>query len=377
MSSPVKISEQALDWQRIMAKRPGECNLRAASDTTLWIRKDDAMGKSNPVSVEFNGKTLEFRSITAAAMHFGVPLVTAVLRLKRGLTPEEAFLGKRNLSCGLGKRKIIPVSVEVNGKALEFRSVRAAAKHFGLCNTIVFNRMQSGWTIEESLGLVPKVGTCVVCGEEFVHPERYSKPDKKFCSQKCADTTRDRDHVNAMQRARRKKDPQKYRDKEAARHRKNPEIKRASARRRYHENREERIKEHTAWAAKQMKTNPTYRLQVLLRDRLRKALKNNYKSGSAVRDLGCSIDELWQHLESQFKPGMTRENLGAAWQIDHIYPMAEANLQDPVEFLAVNNWRNLQPLTPEENNSKNNSVTPEAQELFNRLCKTFKKEVAA
>lgn len=38
--------EPALDWQRIMAKRPGECNLRAASDTTLCMRKDDAMGKS-------------------------------------------------------------------------------------------------------------------------------------------------------------------------------------------------------------------------------------------------------------------------------------------------------------------------------------------
>ena len=369
--------EPTLGWQRIMAKRPGDWHLRAASDTTLWIRKDDAMGKSITVSVEVNGKTLEFRSITAAAMHFGVPLVTAVMRLKRGLTPEEAFFGKRNLSCGSGKRKMIPVSVEVNGKALEFRSVRAAAKHFGFSSAVVFNRMQSGWTIEESLGLVPRVGTCVVCGEEFVHPERHSKPDKKYCSTKCADATRDRDHANAMQRARRKKDPQKYRDMEAAWIRKNPELARAASRRRWNKHREVLIKQHTAWAAEQMKTNPTYRMQVLLRDRLRKAVKNNYKSGSAVRDLGCSIDELWQHLESQFRPGMTRENLGKAWQIDHIYPMAAANLQDPVEFLAVNNWQNLQPLYSEENNRKKDSVTPEAQGLFNRLCETFRKDAAA
>jgi hypothetical protein len=309
--------EPTLDWQRIMAKRPGDWHLRAASDTTLWIRKDDAMGKSNPVSVEVNGKTLEFRSVRAAAKHFGVQKSTADARLK------------------------------------------------------------VGWTIEESLGLVPKAGTCVVCGEEFVHPERYSKPSKKYCSAKCADTTRDRDHANAMQRARRKKDPQKYRAVEAAWNRKNPESVRAAARRRWNKHREALIKQHTAWAAEQMKTNPTYRLQVLLRDRLRKALKNNYKSGSAVRDLGCSIDALWQHLESQFKSGMTRENLGKAWQIDHIYPMAAANLQDPVEFLAVNNWQNLQPLYPEENNKKKDSVTPEAQGLFNRLCEMFKKETAA
>src|SRR5208283_3555102 len=37
-----------------------------------------------------------------------------------------------------------------------------------------------------------------------------------------------------------------------------------------------------------------------LRSRLYKAIKNNQKSGSAVRDLGCSIEFLKQHLEAQF-----------------------------------------------------------------------------
>lgn len=40
------------------------------------------------------------------------------------------------------------------------------------------------------------------------------------------------------------------------------------------------------------KTDISYKIANNLRSRLRLALKNNYKSGSAVRDLGCSIEFL-------------------------------------------------------------------------------------
>ncbi len=45
--------------------------------------------------------------------------------------------------------------------------------------------------------------------------------------------------------------------------------------------------------------------------------------------------------------------------------------------VAVNNWRNLQPLEAWENMSKSNKVTPEAQKLFNELKKIFSKGEAA
>ena len=44
------------------------------------------------------------------------------------------------------------------------------------------------------------------------------------------------------------------------------------------------------------------RLRGALRNRLNRAIKGNYKAGSAVSDLGCSIEELKKHLESQFTP---------------------------------------------------------------------------
>ena len=124
--------------------------------------------------------------------------------------------------------------------------------------------------------------------------------------------------------------------------------------------------------AKMRKCNQHYRLRDVLRSRLYQAIRKGAKKGSAVRDLGCSIEGLWRHLECRFQPGMTRENIGTAWVIDHIYPLARAKLTcSRAEFLASNNYRNLQPLTPEQNSMKSDKVTSEAKSLFDQLVKEF------
>lgn len=268
--------------------------------------------------------------------------------------------------------KCNPIVFSFEGKDFEFRSIRAAAKHFGKNQGTVHGRMKVGWTAEEALELVRKTGTCVICGSEFVHPLKYSKPDKIYCSLRCSDKTRDREHANAMSRARRKADPEKYRNRERRSYLRNPEVKRRSNKKRYLRNREEMIKKHTAWEADQMKSNPLYALRKRLRDRLRKAIKNQYKAGSAVRDLGCSIEFLKNRFESMFRDGMSWENYGTLWVIDHIYPITRCNIEDRTEFLAVNNWRNLQPLTIPENLRKNDKITQQARALFFRLCSKFK-----
>lgn len=63
------------------------------------------------------------------------------------------------------------------------------------------------------------------------------------------------------------------------------------------------------------------RLACNLRKHLRTALKGGRKSGSAVRDLGCSIEELRIYLSSKLQLGMSWENYGE-WQIDHIIPLS-------------------------------------------------------
>ncbi len=89
------------------------------------------------------------------------------------------------------------------------------------------------------------------------------------------------------------------------------------------------------------------RLALGLRVRLNAALRAGTKSGSAVRDLGCTIQELRTHLETLFKPGMTWDNWGrgpSTWQIDHIRPLAGFDLTQREQLLQACHYTNLQPL---------------------------------
>ena len=85
------------------------------------------------------------------------------------------------------------------------------------------------------------------------------------------------------------------------------------------------------------------------------ALKGNAKSGSAVKDLGCSIEEFKSYLENLWVDGMSWDNYGrrkGEWCIDHIVPLASVDLTIREEFLKVAHYTNMQPLWVSENNSK-------------------------
>jgi len=122
---------------------------------------------------------------------------------------------------------------------------------------------------------------------------------------------------------------------------------------------------------------PLVKIAINLRTRLNLAIRRGNKAGSAVRDLGCTIDQLRMHIASQFTGCMSWETWGTSFEIDHIFPLAAANLEDRAEFLAVNNWRNLQPLTPAANNAKNNKVTAKARHLFDALVAEFSQQSVA
>jgi hypothetical protein len=100
-----------------------------------------------------------------------------------------------------------------------------------------------------------------------------------------------------------------------------------------------------------------FRLTKMLRSRLRTAIKNGVKNGSAVKDLGCSINKLKQYLESKFQPGMSWENHGYyGWHIDHIIPLSKFDLTNREEYLKACHYSNLQPLWAVDNIKKSNKV---------------------
>jgi hypothetical protein len=99
----------------------------------------------------------------------------------------------------------------------------------------------------------------------------------------------------------------------------------------------------------------SFKIKRRLRHRLYCALKNNIKIGSSIEELGCSVIELKQHLESKFQSGMTWENYGLrGWHIDHIIPLDSFDLSDPEQLRKACHYTNLQPLWAKDNLVKSN-----------------------
>jgi hypothetical protein len=69
--------------------------------------------------------------------------------------------------------------------------------------------------------------------------------------------------------------------------------------------------------------------------------------------VGCTPQELKEHLESQFKDGMSWENRNE-WHIDHIIPLCSATTED--ELYKLCHYTNLQPLWATENIKKGGKI---------------------
>jgi len=97
-----------------------------------------------------------------------------------------------------------------------------------------------------------------------------------------------------------------------------------------------------------------FKIRRNMRTRLCQALKDNQKSGSAIENLGCTIETLKLYLESKFQPGMTWENWSlTGWHIDHIISLSSFDLTNKDQFLKACHYTNLQPLWAKDNYRKN------------------------
>lgn len=119
----------------------------------------------------------------------------------------------------------------------------------------------------------------------------------------------------------------------------------------YRKNRKLILARASEYEKDKLRNDPHFRFKHSLRSRIRIAIKNKYKSGSAVRDIGCSGEEAFKYIESLFSEGMSWNNYGE-WHIDHIRPLASFNLEDRDQFLEAVNYKNLRPLWASDNLSK-------------------------
>lgn len=101
-------------------------------------------------------------------------------------------------------------------------------------------------------------------------------------------------------------------------------------------------------------TDPSFRLGKRLRARVRSALLSQgvKKTNRTLELVGCNREFLVKHLQAKFAPGMTWDNYGSVWEIDHRVPCKLFDLTDRQQQLACFNFSNLQPLSVFENRSK-------------------------
>lgn len=109
---------------------------------------------------------------------------------------------------------------------------------------------------------------------------------------------------------------------------------------------------------KRKQTNINFKLACNLRNRVYKAIKGESKSGSALRALGCSIEEAKKHIESTFyfieeeQQWTMWKNYPELWHIDNIIPLAAFDLTDPEQVKKACHYTNLRALYYKQNISE-------------------------
>ena len=116
------------------------------------------------------------------------------------------------------------------------------------------------------------------------------------------------------------------------------------------------------------KTNPDYRLKMIIRSRLHKALSRN-KTNSSFEYVGCDVAFLKKWLEFRFDENMNWDNFGTYWHIDHILPIAAFDTTNKSEHICFH-WTNLQPLESIENQSKKDNI--HLHYFYNNIVNVFR-----
>jgi len=93
-----------------------------------------------------------------------------------------------------------------------------------------------------------------------------------------------------------------------------------------------------------------------LRSRVRKMIKsqNGEKYFKTHELLGCSFDEFKEHIEKHFYGNMSWELKN--FELDHVIPCSWFDLTNKIHQKICFNYKNIKPLTSEDNSKKSDKV---------------------
>ena len=115
-------------------------------------------------------------------------------------------------------------------------------------------------------------------------------------------------------------------------------------------NKEAIAKRKKLWQQNKQKNNINFRVLSSCRSRLHQAVKGKLKSVATLELIGCSVEYLKQHIESQFTDGMNWDNWGYyGWHIDHRIPCSSFDFAKEEDQRECFNYKNLQPLWAKDN----------------------------
>jgi hypothetical protein len=165
---------------------------------------------------------------------------------------------------------------------------------------------------------------------------------------------------------------QEYKDRTKEWRAENPEREKET-RAKYNEENKEKLNEyHRKWKENKRNTDVNYKLQSNLSRRIRYELNTLLKGKKTKRTttyIGCSIDELKSFLSERLLNGMTWENYGSVWHIDHKIPCSSWDFSSEFESHCCWNYRNLQPMFASENQSKHDSYNENDKIEYTNLMK--------
>ena len=116
------------------------------------------------------------------------------------------------------------------------------------------------------------------------------------------------------------------------------------------------------WKAERYRTDVKFRIAMIVRSRLIRALKRQGTSHQGKNKLlNCTVDQFKRYLEQFFSERGNRwmnwDNQGRiegvrCWEMDHIYPLSKLDLTNPEILRRAQHWSNFQPLSAADNNEK-------------------------
>jgi len=197
---------------------------------------------------------------------------------------------------------------------------------------------------------------CLSCNENLVGRQR------KYCSSKCCEFYRRYNNVSRI--AYIKKYRSEYREinrdvliEISKKYYEGNKDKKRIYDVNYYKENEEKIKEYQKkYKRKRQKEDPIYRVNSSMSRGIYFSLKNNNLSKNRrhwENIVGYTIQDLKEHIEELFQPGMSWNNYGR-WHFDHIIPKSFFKFKstDDVEFKYCWSLANLQPLWEKDNIKK-------------------------